>query len=45
MSDDSIFAKREQREANNESSKNIDILPPVTFKFNPSTRLDNVKNL
>jgi len=31
--------------ANNESSEVIDILLPVTFYFNPSTRLDNVKNL
>jgi len=33
------------RGANNESSGVIDILLPVTFYFNPSTRLDNVKNL
>jgi len=33
------------REANNKSSEVIDILLPVTFHFNPSTRLDNVKNL
>jgi len=33
------------RSANNESSEVIDILLPVTFYFNPSTRLDNVKNL
>jgi len=33
------------RDANNESSEVIDILLPVTFYFNPSTRLDNVKNL
>jgi len=32
------------RVANNESSEVIDILLPVTFYFNPSTRLDNVKN-
>jgi len=31
--------------ANNESSEVIDILLPVNFYFNPSTRLDNVKNL
>jgi len=31
--------------ANNESSEVIDILLPLTFYFNPSTRLDNVKNL
>jgi len=31
--------------ANNESSEVIYILLPVTFYFNPSTRLDNVKNL
>jgi len=31
--------------ANNESSEVIDILLPVTFYFNPSTRLDNVKIL
>jgi len=31
--------------ANNESSEVIDILLPVTFYFNPSTRLDNVRNL
>jgi len=31
--------------ANNESSEVIDILLPVTFYFNPSTRLDNEKNL
>jgi len=30
--------------ANNESSEVVDILLPVTFYFNPSTRLDNVKN-
>jgi len=30
---------------NNESSEVIDILLPVHFYFNPSTRLDNVKNL
>jgi len=30
------------RSANNESSEDIDILLPVTFYFNPSTRLDNV---
>jgi len=29
---------------NNESSEVIDILLPVTFYFNPSTRLHNVKN-
>jgi len=34
-----------QQSANNESSVVIDILLPVTFYFNPSTRLDNVKNL
>jgi len=34
-----------RREANNELSEVIDILLPVTFYFNPSTRLDNVKNL
>jgi len=28
---------------NNESSKVVDILLSVTFYFNPSTRLDNVK--
>jgi len=33
------------RVANNESSEVIDILLPVTFYVNPSTRLDNVKNL
>jgi len=33
-----------QQDANNESSE-VDILLPVTFHFNPSTRLDNVKNL
>jgi len=33
------------RAANNESSKVIDSLLPVTFYFNSSTRLDNVKNL
>jgi len=31
--------------ANNESSEIIDNLLPVTFLFNPSTRLDNVKYL
>jgi len=31
--------------ANNESTEVIDILLPVTFYFNPSTRLDNVENL
>jgi len=31
--------------ANNESSEVIDILLPVTFYFNPSTRLDNIKNV
>jgi len=33
-------------EANNELSEVIDILLPflITFYFNPSTRLDNVKN-
>jgi len=31
--------------ANNESSEVIDILLPVSFYFNPSTRLDHVKNL
>jgi len=31
--------------ANNESSEVIDILLPVTFYFNLSTRLDNVKTL
>jgi len=30
--------------ANNESSEVVDILLPVTFYCNPSTRLDNVKN-
>jgi len=39
-----IFSNIKQ-EANNESSEVIDILLPVTFYFNPSTRLDNVKNL
>jgi len=34
-----------ERVANNESSEVIDILLPVTFYFNPSTKLDNVKNL
>jgi len=33
------------RQANNESSEIIDILLQVTYYFNPSTRLDNVKNL
>jgi len=28
-----------------ESSEVVDILLPVKFYFNPSTRLDNVKNL
>jgi len=32
------------RSANNESSEGLDILLPVTFYFNPSTGLDNVKN-
>jgi len=32
------------RQANNESSEVVDILLPVTFYFNPSTRLDNVTN-
>jgi len=32
------------RGTNNESSEVIDILLPVTFYFNPSTRLDNVPN-
>jgi len=32
-------------EANNESSEVSDILLPVSFYFNPSTRLDNVKIL
>jgi len=32
-------------EANNESSEVIEILLPVTFYFNPLTRLDNFKNL
>jgi len=32
-------------DVNYESSEVIDILLPVTFYFNPSTRLDNVKNL
>jgi len=31
--------------AKNESSEVIDILLPVTFYFNSSTRLDNVKTL
>jgi len=31
--------------ANNESSEVVDILLPVTFYFNPSTWLDNVKNV
>jgi len=31
--------------ANNESSEDIDILLQVNFYFDPSTRLDNVKNL
>jgi len=35
----------QEREANNESSEVIGILLRVTFYFNPSTRLDNVKNL
>jgi len=35
----------DRQEANNESSEVIDILLPVTFYFNPSTKLDNVKNL
>jgi len=30
--------------ANNESSEFIDILLPVTFYFNPSTRLDNASH-
>jgi len=30
--------------ANNESSEIVDILLPVAFYFNSSTRLDNVKN-
>jgi len=34
-----------QLQANNESSEVIDILLPVAFYFNPSTRLDKVKNL
>jgi len=33
------------RAANNESSEVVDILLPVTFYFNPSTRFDNVKNI
>jgi len=37
--------KMQQRRANNESSEVIDILLPVTFYFNRSTRLDNVKNI
>jgi len=32
------------RGANNESSEVIDILLPLTFYFNLSARLDNVKN-
>jgi len=40
----SLQAQRFQQ-ANNESSEVIDNLLPVTFDFNPSTRLDNVKNL
>jgi len=30
--------------ANNESSEVVDILLPVTFYFNPSTRLDKATN-
>jgi len=53
-SDDSLLAYRKVssipfcwtiQEANNESSEVVDILLLVTFYFNPSTRLDNVKNL
>jgi len=33
-----------ERLANNESSEVVDIILPVTFYFNPSTRRDNVKN-
>jgi len=32
------------QDANNESSEVVDILLPVTFYFNPSTRLDNATN-
>jgi len=47
--DDSIFEQRGLKShivrcANNDSSEVIDILLPVTFYFNPSTRLDNVRN-
>jgi len=37
--------KRRVPRANTESSKVIEILLPVTFYFNTSTRLDNVRNL
>jgi len=40
-----IIAEMDVRSANNESSEVVDILLPVTFYLNPSTRLDNVKNL
>jgi len=40
-----VYALAGVRLANNESSEVIDILLPVTFYFNPSTRLDNVKSL
>jgi len=32
-------------EANNESSEVVDILMPMTFYWDPRTRLDNVKKL
>jgi len=34
-----------RQQANNESSDVVDILLPVTFYFNPSTRLDNATNI
>jgi len=40
-----IQAVQAVRWAKHESSEVIDICLPVTFYFNPSTRLDNVKNL
>jgi len=40
-----IILERDCLEANSESSEVVDILLPVTFYFDPSTRLDNVKNL
>jgi len=38
-----LYIYTRAREANNESSEVVDILLPVAFYFNHSTRLDNVK--